>query len=98
MHYFQGLREHRPPWGPNCSLLTDTGEGGGGEYLDIIYMYIFFQQFKGKIISLFMNKIMFIFSGSLDRVFSTRYFLPIHRIIKEKSDVMNMLVRVISRV
>ena len=38
MHYFQGLREHRPPWGPNCSLLTDTCGGGG--YLDVIDIYI----------------------------------------------------------
>ena len=31
-------------------------------------------------------------------VFSTRYILPIYRIIKENSYVMKMLVRVISRV
>ena len=41
MHYFQGLREHRPPWGPNCSLLTDTGGGGGGVLRYHLHVYIF---------------------------------------------------------
>ena len=63
-----------------------------------IIIFIYFQEFKGKLISFFIFHEQNNLIGAHWLTNSTRYFLPIHRIITENSDVINMLVRVISRV